>query len=89
MVETLGWPDPDEVPDDEAIEREFMADVRQRLKLDRPLRRKTGTVDPKQLTERIAQIKDRIAEFGGKRLHDSYTGFATSLCDAIAATDQL
>jgi len=72
-----------------AIEREFIADVRQRLKLDRPLGRRTGTSDPKQLAERIAQIKDRIAEFGDKRLDDTYTGFATGLCDAVAATDRL
>ena len=71
------------------IERDYIADVRQRLKLERPLRRKPGTSDPKQLAERIAQIKNRIAEFGGKRLHDTYTEFATRLCDAVAATDQL
>jgi len=72
-----------------SIEKEFIAEVRRRLKLDRPLRKKTGTTDPGQLTERIAQIKTLIAEFGDKRLHDTYTGFAMSLCDAVAASNRL
>ena len=72
-----------------SLEAEFLADVRQRLKLDRPLRRNDGTPDPKQLVDRIVRIKELIAEFGDQRLHDVYTGFATSLCDAAAANDLL
>lgn len=71
------------------IEKEFIADVRQRLKLDHPRRRNADTPDPKQLVERVALIKELISEFGDKRLHATYTGFATNLCDAVAANGQL
>lgn len=72
-----------------AVEKEIIADVRRKLKLDRPFRGKKNVFDAKVSAERIGQIKKRIAEFGDARLHDTYTGFALKLCDAIAGSDRL
>ena len=72
-----------------AIEHKIIAGVRRQLKLERPQRRKRSSPDPEQLVERIEQIKELISGFGNKRLHDTYTGFALSLCDVIAASEQL
>ncbi len=71
------------------IERAMIADVRRRLKLDRPLRRTAAKPDSAQLNERVAQIKKRITEFGDRRLHDVYTGFALRLCETIADSERL
>ena len=72
-----------------SFEMDFIADVRRRLKLDEPLQPKSGKADAKPSRKRIAQIKDLIKAFGDQRLHDTYTGFAYSLCDAAAASDLL
>jgi hypothetical protein len=71
------------------IERALIADVRRRLKLDRSLRRTGAKPDAAQLNERVAQIKKRITEFGDRRLHDVYTGFALRLCEMIADSEWL
>jgi hypothetical protein len=72
-----------------SFEMDFIAYVRRRLKLDKPLQPNYRKPDAKQAFERIAQIKGLITTFGDQRLHDIYTGFACSLCDAAAGSDQL
>lgn len=72
-----------------AVEKEIIADVRRKLKLDRPFREKMNVPDSKTLAEQVAKIKERITEFGDARLHDTYTGLALKLCDAIAGSDRL
>ena len=76
-------------PDRLTLEKEIIAKVRRRLKLDQPLSTKSGIPDSPERVEQIAQIKERIAEFGEMRLHDTYTGFALKLCDTIAGSDSL
>ncbi len=71
------------------LERPMIADVRRRLKLDRPLRRRGPGPNAGQRDQRIAQIKMRITAFGDQRLHDVYTGFALRLCEMIAASEGL
>jgi len=71
-----------------AVETEIFADVRRHLKLDRPEQGRGG-VRPEKIAERVVQIKKRIAEFGDRRLHDTYTALALNLCDAVAASDAL
>jgi len=72
-----------------SFEMDMIAGVRRRLKLDKPLPPNSRKPDAEQAVERIAQIKGLIAAFGDQRLNDTYTGFATVLCDAIAASDLL
>ena len=72
-----------------SVENELIADVRRRLKLDRPLRSGRDGLDPTGLAERICRIKGRIEKFGSQRLHDTYTDFALELCDAVAECDML
>ena len=76
-------------PTRSALENELIANVRRRLKLDRPLPGRRGRPAPEQLFERVEQVKKLISQFGKKRLHDTYTGFALRLCDAIAGSDLL
>ena len=68
---------------------DFIAGVRRRLKLDESLQPKSRKPDAEQVFGRIAQIKGLITAFGDQRLHDTYTGFAYSLCDAAAVSDLL
>jgi len=72
-----------------SFEMDIIAGVRRRLKLDKPLQPNSRKSDSKQTVERIAQIKGLIAAFGDQRLNNTYTGFATGLCGAIAASDLL
>jgi hypothetical protein len=72
-----------------SIENELIAEVRRKLKLDRPLRSGRAAVDPSKLKERVDAVKGRIEEFGSRRLHDTYTGFALRLCDTVAESDML
>jgi hypothetical protein len=71
------------------IELEMIADVRRRLRLDRPAGDGPRGRDPAQLAIRVADIHARITAFGDARLHDTYTRFALDLCDAAAASDFL
>jgi len=72
-----------------SIESEIIADVRRRLKLDRPMEETRSPVDPGKVAEQVAKVKKRIAEFGEKRLHDTYSVLAANLCDAVAASELL
>ena len=76
-------------PDRSNLERELIADVRRRLRLDSPRRQRPAINDTTQLTERMAQIEDIITDFGNTRLNVTYTGFAQSLLHLIAGTDSL
>ncbi len=76
-------------PERAGIEKAMIADVRRRLKLDRPLRRRGTGLTAEERDQRIAQIKMRNTAFGDKRLHDLYTGLALRLCEMIAASEGL
>ncbi len=71
------------------LEKEIIADVRRKLKLDRPFGETKNVPDSEALAERVGRIKERISEFGEKRLHDTYTGFALDLCDTVSGSDRL
>ena len=70
-------------------EKEFIDDVRRRLKLDKPFVEKRKTVDAKKMADRIDQTKGLLSEFGTERLADIYTEFCLDLCDAIADSEDL
>jgi len=67
----------------------MLADLRRRLRLDRPRPNKAGRARAEKLDSRTAEVKALVQRFGAERLHDSYTGYALRLCDAVAASDEL
>ena len=69
-----------------SFEIEIIADLRRRLKLDKPLHRNRGAADPGKVAVQVARIKTIIEKFGDNRLNGPYTGFALDLCDEIAGT---
>lgn len=73
----------------DTIETAIIADVRRRLKLDRPLEEIHNKPDPETMNVRITQVKAHISEFGERRLHDAYTALACRLCDVIAESPLL
>lgn len=72
-----------------AVEKEFINDVRRRLKLDRPFSSPHSAPESDHSADRIEQIKSLITQFGRERLHDAYTAYALNLCDAAASSRHL